>query len=227
MVDNMIAKDFQNEELGIVFKAYFDEECCVWFKAKEVAKILGYQNTSKAIQKHVSVAYKKVVPIWDPLGGEQKCIIIKEPGFYELVFKSKLPSAKIFREWVFEKVLPSIRKDGYYCIDRRVMINGEKYYIHPVFSNYAANKNGTVVGTKRKTIRKMSTNNNGYLFFSIRHKQLKNPKMYLQHRFVYEVFKGVIPSCFEIDHINNDKTDNRLENLQLLTHNENIKKKFV
>ena len=39
---------------------------------------------------------------------------INEPGFYELVFRSRLPTAKIFREWVFAKVLPSIRKYGYY-----------------------------------------------------------------------------------------------------------------
>ena len=42
------------------------------------------------------------------------CMLVNEPGFYELVFKSRLPSAKIFRQWVFAKVLPSIRKYGYY-----------------------------------------------------------------------------------------------------------------
>ena len=46
---------------------------------------------------------------------------INEPGFYELVFRSRLPTAKIFREWVFAKVLPSIRKYGYYrMIDLRI-----------------------------------------------------------------------------------------------------------
>ena len=43
-------------------------------------------------------------------------IFIDEAGFYELVFKSRLPDAKIFREWVFTKVLPSIRKYGYYKV---------------------------------------------------------------------------------------------------------------
>ena len=41
-------------------------------------------------------------------------IFFDEAGFYELVFRSRLPSARIFREWVFSKVLPSIRKYGYY-----------------------------------------------------------------------------------------------------------------
>ena len=39
---------------------------------------------------------------------------IDEPVFYELVFRSRLQSAKMFREWCFSKVLPSIRKYGYY-----------------------------------------------------------------------------------------------------------------
>ena len=57
-------------------------------------------------------------------------IFIDEAGFYELVFKSRLPAAKMFREWVFTKVLPSIRKYGYYKmidsrIKQRVIIDGK------------------------------------------------------------------------------------------------------
>ena len=42
------------------------------------------------------------------------CTFINEPGFYELVFSSKLEFAKKFRQWVFATVLPSIRKYGQY-----------------------------------------------------------------------------------------------------------------
>ena len=61
----------------------------------------------------------------------------------------------MFREWVFSKVLPSIRKYGYYRIidsrvKQRVIIDGKKYYKHPVFSDYAANKNGHVLSLKSK-----------------------------------------------------------------------------
>ena len=55
-------------------------------------------------------------------------------------------------------------------------------------------------------------------------KKLSKPKIYYQHRFVYEVFKGSIPRFFEIDHINNVKFDNRIKNLQLLTKKQNIEK---
>ena len=53
---------------------------------------------------------------------------------------------------------------------------------------------------------------------------MEKPKTYLQHRFVYEVFKGPIPRFFEVDHINEIKSDNRIKNLQLLTHKQNIQK---
>ena len=53
-MSNLIKKKFNNPELGIVFESYIDEECCVWFKAKQVAQILGYQKERNAIKKHVS-----------------------------------------------------------------------------------------------------------------------------------------------------------------------------
>ena len=154
---------------------------------------------------------------------------IDEAGFYELVFKSRLPSARIFREWVFTKVLPSIRKYGYYKmidyrIKQKVIIDGVKYYKHPVFDRYAANKNGKVINVKTGRIMKMTKNNVGYLYFSIYDKKLEKHLKYSNHRFVFEVFKGVIPKCFEVDHINNIKLDNRVKNLQLLTHKQNIEK---
>ena len=228
-MENLIKKKFNNPELGIEFESYIDEECCVWFKAKQVAQILGYQKERNAIKKHVSEKYKKEASIQGPLGGEQKCVIINESGFYELVFKSRLPAAKIFREWVFEKVLPSIRKYGYFNMykfkrKRRVIIDGVKYYKHPEFSNYAASKDGDVINVINKKIISKIKNNCGYLQFSIYNKNLKKTKTFFQHRFVYEVIKGKIPSHFEIDHVNGNKTDNRIKNLQLLTHQQNIEK---
>ena len=145
---------------------------------------------------------------------------INEPGFYELVFSSKLKAAKKFCHWVFTTVLPSIRKYGYYKLfkdetraNQRVIIGGK----HPVFTNYAASKNGEIVNVKTGKIKKMTNNGFGYLFFTLYDKKLEKPKNYSQHRFVYEVFKGVIPRCLEIDHINNIKTDNRIKNLQIIS----------
>ena len=108
--------------------------------------------------------------------------------------------------------------------EKRVIIDGVKFYKHDVFDNYAASKDGVVINLKNKKIMTMSKNNSGYLSFSIYNKNLKKTKSYFQHRFVYEVFNGKIPPHLEIDHINGDKTDNQKINLQLLTHQKNIEK---
>ena len=233
----MQEKSFTNYQLGIKFNSYIDEKLRVWFKAKEVAQILGYKNTEKAIKSHVSENHKRTFLFCCPCEthGQQidtrgkYCLFVDEPGFYELVFKSRLPSARIFREWVFAKVLPSIRKYGYYKmidsrIKQRVIFEGKKYYKHLVFSNYASNKNGDILSLKTKKILSMLKGTNGYLFFKLYDKKLEKPINYSQHRFVYEVFRGTIPRCFEVDHINEIKIDNRIKNLQLLSHKNNIEK---
>ena len=227
----MQEKSFTNYQLGIKFNSYIDEKLRVWFKAKEVAQILGYKNTEKAIKSHVSENHKRKILLNQPCDshGCSMTYFIDEPGFYELVFRSRLPTAKFFREWAFSKVLPSIRKYGYYKfrdtkLKQRVLIDGKKYYKHPVFTNYAARKNGEVINVKNERIIKMIKNNCGYLLFTIYNKNLEKPLSYLQHRFVYEVFKGPIPRGFEVDHIFPVKSDNRIKNLQLLTHKQNVGK---
>ena len=104
------------------------------------------------------------------------------------------------------------------------MVDEVEYYKHQIFSDYAANKDGDIYSLKRKKILKKIKDSNGYLFFFISNKKLEKQKFYSQHRFVYEVFRGPIPRCFEVDHINNIKSDNRIKNLQLLTHKQNVEK---
>ena len=180
------------------------------------------------------VRYLKIKKAAPPETGGQVqgrwIIFIDERGFYELVFKSRLPAAKMFRELVFTKVLPSIRKYGYYRmidskIKQRVIINGVKYYKHPVFDNYGASKKGEIINLKtEKILSRRKNNGNGYLIFVLSNEKLEKPNNYYQHRFVYEVFKGMIPSIMEVDHINSCKSDKRIKNLQLLTHKQNVEK---
>ena len=230
----MLEKSYKNEDLGIEINSFIDKKLRIWFKAKEVAQILGYKNTEHAIKRHVSENHKRKILLSCPpeTGGQVQgrwIIFVDEPGFYELVFRSRLPSAIIFREWVFTKVLPSIRKYGYYRmidsrIKQRIIFDGVKYYKHSVFSNYAANKNGKVINVKTGRIIRMSKCGNGYLKFNIYNEKLEKPYTYSHHRFVYEVFRGPIPKCLETDHINGVKTDNRIKNLQLLTPKQNLQK---
>ena len=82
------------------------------FVAKDVALLLGYQNTTLAIQNHVNDKYKhKGI---DSLSLHPFTILINEFGLYELIFSSKMPIAIKFKEWIFEEVIPSIRKMGSY-----------------------------------------------------------------------------------------------------------------
>lgn len=81
--------------------------------ASDVAKVLGYADPKATISKKVSSKNKGVAKIETP-GGNQSITVLEEAGIYQLIFGSKLPNAEQFQDWVFEEVLPSIRKTGSY-----------------------------------------------------------------------------------------------------------------
>ena len=86
-----------------------------WFIGKDVADVLGYSNSRKAMADHVDDEDKKDgVTIRDAIGRNQKAVAINESGLYSLVLSSKLPSAKKFKRWVTSEVLPALRKTGQY-----------------------------------------------------------------------------------------------------------------
>ena len=87
-----------------------------WLVGKDVAEILGYKNTRKAILDHVDEEDKGVTKC-DTLGGSQEMIVINESGFYSLILRSDMPKAKQFKRWVTSEVLPSIRKTGSYMTE--------------------------------------------------------------------------------------------------------------
>lgn len=95
-----------------------------WFVGKDVAEVLGYSNTRKAIQDHVD-GEDKGVTICDTLGGKQELTIINESGLYSLILSSKLPTAKKFKRWVTSEVLPSIRKNGGYIAGQEQLSEAE------------------------------------------------------------------------------------------------------
>lgn len=89
-----------------------------YFIGKDVAKILGYKNTSKTLKDHVDNEDKRRERIVTP-SGEQVATIINESGLYSLILKSKLPNARKFKRWVTSEVLPQIRKHGAYLTDQK------------------------------------------------------------------------------------------------------------
>lgn len=89
-----------------------------YFVGKDVAEVLGYSNSRKAIADHVDSEDKGVTKCYT-LGGTQQTTIINESGLYSLILSSKLPDAKKFKRWVTSEVLPTIRKHGAYMTDAK------------------------------------------------------------------------------------------------------------
>ena len=102
---------FNNDNFGELRTVEKDGE--IWFVGSEVAGILGYTNTPKAIRDHVDDEDKLTERI--VLAGQNReAVIINESGLYSLILTSKLSTAKEFKRWVTSEVLPSIRKTGSY-----------------------------------------------------------------------------------------------------------------
>ncbi|TAD87008.1 MAG: phage antirepressor Ant [Alphaproteobacteria bacterium] len=85
-----------------------------WFVGKDVAERLGYANATDAMSKHCKGVAKRY-PL-STAGGTQEVRILSEPDVLRLIVGSKLPAAEQFERWVFEEVLPSIRKTGSYGV---------------------------------------------------------------------------------------------------------------
>ena len=108
-------------------------------------------------------------------------------------------------------------------MSKQITINGKDYYKHPFIFNYLANKDGDIYSLiSKKILSKNRTNGNGYLIFTFY--EFLKPKNYYHHRFVWEVFNGIIPKDKQIDHVLNCKSDNSIKNLQLLSPKQNIQK---
>jgi BRO family, N-terminal domain protein len=111
---------FENTKFGKLTVMEKDGE--FFFIGKEVAEMLGYVNSRKAIFDHVDSEDKGITKR-NTLGGVQNISIINESGLYSLILSSKLPQAKEFKKWVTTEVLPSIRKHGGYIKNQEKMSN--------------------------------------------------------------------------------------------------------
>jgi prophage antirepressor-like protein len=93
-----------------------------WFVAKDVAKVLGYNDRDQAIRKHCKA--KQSCPV-NSTGQVRHITIIPERDVYRLIMRSKLPAAEAFEDWVVGTVLPAIRKDGGYVRGEEKVETGE------------------------------------------------------------------------------------------------------
>lgn len=135
-MDNTALVVFSNEEFGKVRGLMFNG--IPYFAGKDVAEVLEYQDTDKAIREHVDdddkvlfkhadlagLEYEKFTNMFSQAGYNWRFVpadipnrgmyFINESGLYSLILSSRLPKAKEFRHWVTSEVLPSIRQTGGY-----------------------------------------------------------------------------------------------------------------
>ncbi len=106
---------FKNPEFGSI--RTFEQNGKVLFCGTDMAKALGYQRTAMPSQPTA-----KGSALNRPLqtGGIQRMKFIPEGDLYRLIVHSKLPSAERFERWVFDEVLPSIRKHGAYLTKEKL-----------------------------------------------------------------------------------------------------------
>jgi prophage antirepressor-like protein len=119
-------KIFNNDVLNVNIKTVTDDDNNIWFKGKDIATFLEYQDTKQALRVNVDEEYKmnyeslvnasRGVSCTPLTFNEKNTIHIKEAGLYQLVFQLKKPEAKQFTKWIIEDVIPSIRKIGKYSI---------------------------------------------------------------------------------------------------------------
>ena len=103
---------FKNPEFGSV--RVIEENGKYLFCGLDVTAALGYKDSAKALKAHCTSDGWAFYPLIDNVGRTQQTRFISEGNLYRLIVHSKLPSAERFERWVFDEVLPSIRKHGAY-----------------------------------------------------------------------------------------------------------------
>lgn len=106
---------FQNQEFGKIRTVDIDGQ--PWFIGKDITKVLGYENGSRDINRHVDKTDRRNYRNGTSEINNRGVTVINESGLYSLIISSQLPAAKIFTRWITSEVLPSIRKHGAYVTD--------------------------------------------------------------------------------------------------------------
>ena len=116
---------FKNPEFGSV--RVIEENGKYLFCGVDVAKALGYTKPQNAIDRHCPHALKRGIGVQTgkkadgtPAVQMVEMLFIPEGDVYRLIVHSKLPSAERFERWVFDEVLPSIRKHGAYMTKEKL-----------------------------------------------------------------------------------------------------------
>lgn len=106
---------FEDEKFGVVRTMEINGK--PYFMASDVAKGLGYARPNDAVNQHCRATVKYSTPI---SGKMQEVNFIPEGDLYRLISHSKLPEAEQYESWIFDEVLPCIRKYGAYMTPQKI-----------------------------------------------------------------------------------------------------------
>lgn len=124
---------FEFEEKPVRFVGTWDKP--EWI-AQDICDILDIKNSRQALQK-LKHSSKGVITV-DTVQGKVKMNTVFESGLYKLIFTSRKENAERFQDWVFDEVLPSIRKTGSYSVEKAKKavtqsINTDKANYHDLY----------------------------------------------------------------------------------------------
>ena len=102
--------------------AMLDEDGKVLFNGKDVARALGFADSINALKQHCRWVVKRHLPHPQSPNKQIEMAFIPEGDVYRLITHSRLPAAEKFERWVFDEVLPTIRKQGEYVPDLTAVI---------------------------------------------------------------------------------------------------------
>lgn len=131
-MDNMV-KTFVNEEFGSV--RTIEENGRVMFCGKDVALALGYSDTNNAIKTHCKKDGVVIHHLIDSMGRKQGAKFISEGNLYRLISHSRLPYAEKFESWIFDDVLPTIRRTGGYVTNEEMFIENYLPFLDKPYKN--------------------------------------------------------------------------------------------
>ncbi|PAV02853.1 hypothetical protein CBG25_08480 [Arsenophonus sp. ENCA] len=96
-----------------------------WFCLRDVCEILTVDRTSRLLRDLDKKGLADCHTLTN--GGKQQLSFVNEPNLYRVIFRSNKPEAKLFQDWVFNEVLPSIRKTGKYEVIQNLPEAHEKF----------------------------------------------------------------------------------------------------
>ena len=129
---------FKNEEFGKIRMVVIDDK--PYFVATDIAKALGYAKPNNAIQTHCRYTLKHSIPHPQSKNKTLEVNVIPEGDMYRLITNSELPQAEKFESWVFDEVLPQIRKTGSYQSKSKTQVDPREKEIEARYNNSLVRK---------------------------------------------------------------------------------------